>query len=265
MIPTTSPQELSFDAYQERQLHEITPAGLTARAAKLHASGRFSWTGAGWKPAPYVGHAVLATMDAAEENAEATRVLAEARDDLIAGYGRPDALFALPTESFHQTVANTLSAENHERLVVARGLEAAYPGRVARVLAELDSAGADEAPAMRMVGLALFGGAVGALGIFYTESGFERVLGFRDRFYGHAEIAGLGIRRTRPFIGHVTLAYLERAPDEVERARIVAVAGEINRGLARRELRFAMPRAELRAYAHLAEFRALSGLPVCTL
>ncbi len=267
MMPTTSPEELSFDAYQERQLHEITPAGLAARAAKLRASGRFQWNGRGWTPTPYNGHAVLATMDAAAENADAIRVLAAARDDLIAGLGRPHALYPLPAESFHQTIANTLSAEKYERLVVERGLEAAYPARVADVLGELDRSDgpAVDAPALRLVGLALFGGAVGALGVFYTEAAFERVLGFRDHFYGHADIVALGIRRTRPFIGHVTLAYLESEPGDSERARLVAVIGEINRGLARRELLFAMPRAELRAYDHLAEFRALPGLPASTL
>lgn len=267
MMPTTAPQELGFEAYQERQLHEISPAGLAERAAKLRASGRFHWTGQGWTPGRYVGHAVLAMMEAAEANTEAIRTLAVARDDLILGFGRPDALSPLPTESFHQTIANTLSEENHERLVVERGLEVTYPGRVARVLGELDRADAapGEAPAMRLVGLALFGGAVGALGVFDREVDFERVIGFREGFYGHAEIASLGIRRTRPFIGHVTLAYLERTPDDAERARLVAVVGEINRGLAWGGLRFAMPRAELRAYENLARFLALPGLPFCTL
>ena len=32
-----SEMELSFSAYQERQLHEISPAGVSARAAKLPA------------------------------------------------------------------------------------------------------------------------------------------------------------------------------------------------------------------------------------
>ncbi|MEN9840764.1 MAG: hypothetical protein RL376_564 [Verrucomicrobiota bacterium] len=254
--------ELSYRAYQDRQQAEVTPAGLAARAAKVGAAGKFRRVGASWAPVPYVGHAVLSVLATAPENAPTVTTLGLAQDALVAGFARPDALYALPKESFHQTVANTLSDDRYQRHVVDKGLVAEYPKQVAGALAELPENGAASVPVMRMIGISIFGTALGVLGVFEEEAGFDRVIALRDRFYGSPEIAALGIRRTRPFIGHVTLAYVESELNATERERLVAVVSEINQDLAKQTVRFAMPVAELRSYEHLAEFRPMPWLPV---
>jgi hypothetical protein len=87
------------------------------------------------------------------------------------------------------------------------------------------------------------------------------VLHFRDHFYGDARLADIGIRRTRPFIGHITLAYIERELDDATRARLVDLVISINRELSLHNLQFHLPAAELRAYRHLAEFTPFPALP----
>ena len=260
MIASTE-MELSFAAYQERQLHEISPAGLAARAGKLAPAGQFRFHEGRWTPEPYVGHAVVTMVASSKENTVLVDPLRNLQHALLTGFPDAGALYPLPVESFHQTIANTLSDEKHQRLIVDRGLAAEYPGIVTQTFADFPPAFPREPLTMRMVGVSLFRTAIGILGIFDREEGFQRVLQFRDHFYSHPRIAELGIRRTRPFIGHITLAYLERELDDSARKRLVEVVTSMNRSVALRDLRFHLPAAELRAYDHLAEFKPLSGLP----
>jgi hypothetical protein len=183
--------------------------------------------------------------------------------EVVRHFPAPGALAPLPPASFHQTLANTLSGDRHQRLVVERGLRESYPQRVTAAMAALPvSPSILTTPVvLRIVGLGIFGTALGALGVFEHEHDFRRVLHFRDQFYGHEDIARLGIQRTRPFIGHVTIAYVERPLAPAERMRLVDLLAGLNRVIAERNILFHLPHAELRAYEHLAEFRELPGLP----
>lgn len=257
--------ELSFAAYQGRQCYEVSPEGLRARAGKLMPGDKFRFLNGAWRPQPYPGHAVVTMVDGFAANAALAAQVRWTQHELSHGFNASDALYLLPPASFHQTIANTLSAENHQRLVVERGLTAGYPGMVTDVFTEMPRPRDERPVLMRMIGLSIFSTAIGLLGVFEQEEHFHRVLQFRDRFYAHERIAGLGIRRTRPFIGHITVAYLERLLSAGERTRLVDLLIAINREIATRELRFHLPHAELRAYDHLADFKPLPHLPVCLL
>ncbi len=254
--------ELAYNAYQVRQLHEVSPAGLRARVERIEPGNKFTFKTGGWSPLPYVGHAVVSMVEGHHENAPLLEQLRSIQNQLSYNVCDPSTLFLLPEASLHQTVANTLSDERHQRFVVDRGLAASYPAHVTSAFEDLPPSLALDRLSMRMIGLSLFSNAVGLLGIFDCEDDFHRVLHFREHFYGHERIGLLGIRRTRPFIGHVTVAYLERPLDSATKARLVEVAEAINRLLATRNVRFYLPKAELRAYEHLAEFKPLPGLPV---
>ena len=253
--------ELSFAAYQERQLHEISPAGVAARAAKLRPAEQFRYQDGAWVPNPYIGHAVVTMVGSTPANAPLVGALASIQHGLLERLAAPRSFYPLPATSFHQTIANTLSADKHQRLVVDRGLVAEYPAIVTNTFADIPALAARESLTMRMVGLSIFGTAIGLLGVFDREEGFHRVLHFRDHFYGDVRLADLGIRRTRPFIGHITLAYVERELDDATRARLVDLVISINRELSLHNLHFHLPAAELRAYRHLADFIPFPGLP----
>ena len=253
--------ELSFAAYQERQLLEISPAGVAARAAKLRPAEQFRYQDGAWVPNPYVGHAVVTMVGSTPANAPLVSALSSLQKSLLERLASPRTFCPLPAASFHQTIANTLSADKHQRLVVDRGLGAEYPAIVTNTFSDIPALAAREALTMRMVGLSLFGTALGLLGIFDREEGFHRVLHFRDHFYGDGRVAALGIQRTRPFIGHITLAYIERELDDAARAHLVDLVISINRELALQNLHFHLPAAELRSYRHLAEFTPFPSLP----
>lgn len=257
--------ELSWLAYQDRQHFEITRSRVAERAAAMRPGGKFHFHAGRWRPEPYVGHALVSMVDGVPSNGALRPQLEGLQAELSYAVGDPSVLYLLPPDSFHQTVANTLSADNHRRFVVERGLEDDYPRLVTEVLADIPEPAAREPVCLRLIGLSVFSTAIGALGVFDRESDFQRVLAFREHFYGHDRIGSLGIRRTRPFIGHVTLAYLEAPLEDACRERLVDAIDNLNRLLASRELRFHLPRVELRAYSHLAEFRTLPGLTTAPL
>jgi len=160
----------------------------------------------------------------------------------------------LPPDSFHQTIANTLSADRFKQHILYAGLEAAYPGLVEQAFDQIASSGGAEPLPMKMVGLSIFGTAIGMLGIFEDEEAYERVTSFRAGFYANQELAALDVRMTRPFIGHITLAYIEHSLNKNQKDQLAIVVGEINEALHSEKLLFNIANAGLRRYHHLAEF-----------
>jgi hypothetical protein len=71
----------------------------------------------------------------------------------------------------------------------------------------------------------------------------------------------IGLRRTRPFIGHVTLAYIEKILDDHEKAHLVETIVELNAEIARQELIFYIQCTEARWYDNLSAFKQHPGYP----
>ncbi|MEM9161250.1 MAG: hypothetical protein AAGB46_19565, partial [Verrucomicrobiota bacterium] len=63
-----------------------------------------------------------------------------------------------------------------------------------------------------------------------------------------------GLRRTRPFIGHITLGYIEDLPNEEEAHKFADGLSSINEKIAEQQLLFHMPKAELHSYETLSRF-----------
>ena len=87
-----SDMELSFAAYQERQLHEISPAGVTARAAKLRPAGQFAYHDGTWTPNPYIGHAVVTMVASTPANAPLVHAVTSIQKGLVERLAAPSAL-----------------------------------------------------------------------------------------------------------------------------------------------------------------------------
>jgi hypothetical protein len=254
--------ELDFATYQTRQHHETTPDQLTYRATKLRASGKFMWENGAWRGLSYEGCAVVSMVSTNPGNDGLSDALQAIQQQLTACFSDPATCFLLPPASFHQTVANTLSDDRYREHIVAPGLTNAYPTLVGQAFAGVPVATETAPINMRLVGLSLFSGAVGILGVFEQEADYDRILAFRNAFYADADLAALTVRRTRPFIGHITLAYLETEVLETEKTRLVETCMAINRQLADESLYFTISTTELRSYPHLADFQTKAGYPL---
>ncbi|NJO69755.1 MAG: hypothetical protein HC830_11165 [Bacteroidetes bacterium] len=115
---------------------------------------------------------------------------------------------------------------------------------------------------MRMTGLNVFGSCVALLGVFDKEEDYDTVISFRKQFYGNPVMQQSGICWTRPFIGHITLAYLGRELNHTERLMLESAVNEVNVAFDLSEAVFNINQTELRSYTDLSCFNTTSSYPV---
>ncbi len=118
---------------------------------------------------------------------------------------------------------------------------------------------------MKMVGLSIFGTAIGMLGVFDDQDAYNRVTRFRAGFYGNPDLAALDVRMTRPFIGHVTLTYIEHYLNKNQKDQLANVVTEVNESLTGEKLYFNITQTGLRRYHHLAEFIKQDNYPTSSI
>ena len=249
-----SNEELDYSAYQERQYGEISKSGLETRALSLGIGGRASYSYKRWTPLSYPGFALQAMLSESSQHESLSLELQEIQKRIDHSIGREGVLYPLPAPSFHQTVANTFSADRLRRHVIDNGILDTFPSIIENALNDWKKPDAQRPVSMRLIGLSLFRTAIGALGVFESRSDFERVIEFRDFFYGHPKLEAIGLTRTRPFIGHVTLNYVEDSLSGYEKQCLINQISRINEDLSGKQLVMQMPIAKLHRYDNLSAF-----------
>jgi hypothetical protein len=274
--------DLSLEDYTARQLRELEPDRLLERAMTARPSGNYRYlgasaspvknddgrrssedgssagqysfpSGAGWVPKPYPGFAVISMADENQGNAGLPEGLQAIQAELLGQCPWEGALYPLPAASFHQTVANTLSEERFLKHIVRPGLEPVYPDLIATLFEKMAVQPARVLP-MRLIGLSIFGTAVGVLGVFDNEADYWRILDFRSAFYADPGLQALDVRMTRPFIGHITVAYIEVDLTTRQRSALAVAVHNINRSLGDALPVFNQSLTGLRRYHHLSAF-----------
>ena len=253
--------ELSYSAYQERQLQAVSDAGVAASLKKAKQSDKFTYENDRWVKHPYPGYAVVSMLDSNPKNERLSTVLQAIQADLIWETKLNEYLFQLPDPSFHQTVANTLSSDKFITNIRSKGLEYTYPSLVEQAF-EAHTTKNEQAVRMRIVGISVFGSSLGVLGTFESENEFNRILDFRSHFYANNELENLGIKCTRPFIGHITLAYFGKDLTTEAADKLFNKITQLNAVLAKEELYFTMENASLRRYDELSVFQDLPNYPI---
>jgi 2'-5' RNA ligase len=261
MTETAGITDMSFDEYNSRQLYEISAERNRERALNAKPAGNFIYNGEFWSPQKYEGFAVISMLNENVENEALNARLIEIQKELQYNLQPAYAFYRLPSESFHQTVANTLSAERFKQHIVEAGLEEAYPAIISNAFDEIPAIENEEPIRMKMAGLSIFGTAIGILGIFENEEDYERIIRFRSGFYGDDQLAQLNVKMTRPFIGHITLAYIEHFLNKNQKDHLAVVISEINEVLGSEENYFTIADTGLRRYHHLAEFIKKDNYP----
>jgi hypothetical protein len=254
--------DMPFDEYNSRQLYEISAERNRERALNAKPAGNFIYNGDSWSPQKYEGFAVVSMLSDNIENEALTARLIEIQKELQYNLQPPYAFYRLPSESFHQTVANTLSASRFNEYIVEAGLLDTYPSIVGKAFDQIPTVENEEPIRMKMAGLSVFGTAIGILGIFENEEDYERIARFRSDFYGNDELTQLNIKMTRPFIGHITLAYIEHFLNKNQKDHLAVVISEINEVLESEENYFTIADTGLRRYHHLAGFIKQENYPI---
>jgi hypothetical protein len=261
MSETARMSDLSFEEYNKRQLFEISAERNRERALNAKPAGSFLYNGSSWIPQKYEGFAVVSMLSENSENEALTARLIEIQKELQYNLPPHYAFYLLPSESFHQTVANTLSAGRFKEHIEEAGLEEVYPSMIADAFEQIPVLDNEEPIRMKMAGLSIFGTAIGILGVFENEDDYDRIVNFRSVFYSDDQLAHLDVKMTRPFIGHITLAYIEHFLNKNQKDHLATVINEINEALSLEENYFTITNTGLRRYHHLAEFIKQDNYP----
>jgi len=226
--------DMSFADYNKRQLYEVSADRNKERAFNVKPAGNFLYTGATWVPQQYEGFAIVSMLNDNNENEALAARLTEIQTELQYNLSPAYAFYQLPSESFHQTVANTLSADRFKKNIIDAGLEAVYPSIVGGAFENIPEHDNQGPLMMKMAGLSVFGTAIGLLGVLENEDDYSRITRFRSGFYGDPKL-------THPL-------------NKNQKEHLASVVTEINEALSREENYFNIAKTGLRRYQHLAEF-----------
>ena len=262
---TARVSDLPFDEYNKRQLSEILAERIWERAHDAKPAGNFFYDGRNWLPQEYEGFAVVSMLNENEENESLVDRLTKIQTELQYNLSPPFGFYRLPAESFHQTMANTLSTDRFKKNIAEAGLEDAYPSIVANAFENIPGPDSMEPIRMRMAGLSIFGTAIGIIGVFENKDDYNRIVSFRSGFYNDEQLAQLDVKMTRPFIGHITLMYIEQNLTKNQKDHLADVINELNETLAEEENYFYISGTDLRRYHHLAEFIKQDNYPIHSL
>lgn len=253
--------DIPFGEYNKRQFYEISAERNRERAFNARPAGNFLFTLNNWVPQEYQGFAIVSMLSDNEGNDPLVARLVAIQKELQINLQPTYGFYQLPAESFHQTVANTLSADRFKQNILNAGLESAYPGLIEKSFAGIVKSDSGAALKMKMIGLSVFGTAIGMLGIFESETDYLRISNFRAGFYSTAELTALDVKMTRPFIGHITLTYIEHQLNKNQKEHLASVINEINESLINEHNYFNLTNTGLRRYHHLAEFLYQDNYP----
>jgi hypothetical protein len=247
-------EELQYEDYQLRQYAEIEPNKLFQRAEKIHFGNKFRYQNGEWEMIPYLGYALLSMVNDNPGNENLAAQLADIQNEIIKQTQLSHKLFPLPVASFHQTIANTLSDDRYYNHIIKAGLETKYPEIISHAISKITPIESANPISMRLIGLSLFGSALGILGVFEKEADFQRILHFRNQFYNNEDLNAIGVIRTRPFIGHITLLYFSEDISTEDGKVIANTCMEINKQIKFNDLYFKIHHTQLRQYEHLAHY-----------
>jgi len=113
---------------------------------------------------------------------------------------------------------------------------------------------------MKIIGLSIFGNAIGVLGVFEDPLHYQAILHFRNYFYEHPISKLIGIQQTRPFIGHITLAYLETEWTDKEKNLLCETVNELNKEWIAAEQFMFLSSAQLTSFQNLSLFQQIQGI-----
>lgn len=257
--------DIPFGEYNKRQFYEISAERNRERANNARPAGNFIKKGNTWVPQEYEGFAVVSMLNAHQDNKPLNARLIDIQKELQINLQPTYGFYQPPAESFHQTVANTLSADRFKLHILNAGLASVYPGMIEKAFESIEKPAHVTELKMKMIGLSVFGTAIGMLGIFENEADYNRITKFRSGFYGSPDLANLDVKMTRPFIGHITLTYIEHQLNKNQKDHLATVINEINESLIKENNYFNLTQTGLRRYHHLAEFLYQENYPICKL
>lgn len=253
--------DFGYAEYQSRQRFAIGVDNIYKQSDLLRNSGQFIFDGENWVRNSYNGFAIVSMVRDNPSNQELMEVLRTVSDVLDQQLNQNETYYILPEESYHQTIANTLSEQRYFENIVDKGRFFEFPGIVRDAFRKIQLDERSIPMKMNMIGLNVFGTCIALLGEFMLEDDFNSVINFREQFYNDPKLGSLDVKWTRPFVGHITLAYLGREISAKERLLLANTINDINSSIDFSQAVFNIDKTELRSYSDLSCFNSRPGYP----
>ncbi len=203
----------SYDEYIERVQQK---ADEDLRRLEWRRPGKYALTESSserlhFKPVPYPGCTVLAIPYPCRDLA----YMADLQGKLVEA---SEEFAPVPVDTFHMTIADLVAGEKYESLGARRRNQ--LLARASELAASWNCGTLIRA---RICGLSAFPGVVVALVDFESASDYQKVIQLRSAIYGDGQLREFGVTREFPFVGHVTLGYVESAAAN----RVAEVTGNL--------------------------------------
>lgn len=255
-------EELTFLEHNDRQVREVEVGVLRGKKGLFRFGKKFRLVEGKWQTLPYRGFAFVSMVKDNSGNGTLLEALCNCQQQLLEGELQ-DQIFPLPPDSFHQTIANFLSGNRYAANIEAHGLTSSYPKVVEQALRQISPLSPTNPLIMQMIGLGIFGSALGVLGVFPSETDYSKIIHLRNGLYHTPQMNSMGIHRTRPFIGHITLGYFgeEIVGNESLQKQLIEKCISINQTIKNGAWKFTIHAAQLRRYEDLSRFEHPSNYP----
>ena len=208
MLASEQITELTQQYHNDRQAFEATLQGLNQRAEKLKSTNKFKCIEGVWYPQDYKGYAIVSMLDTNFDNEELSEKLVSIQNRILETMQLPHQFYMMPQASFHQTVVNTLSGSRFKEYIINKGLEATYPEIIQSAIEKTTESSLVSPIKMNFTGIGIFGSAIGILGVIEDDQHWKAIMQLRKELYNNPDLNQYDIKRTRPFIAHITLGYI---------------------------------------------------------
>jgi len=261
-VPIT---DLNYIDYHYKQWKELTYEQQVYKANHVKAANNFSFENNEWIALPYYGFGMISMLQQHEKNVLLSQQLVDTQEKLMLLLQEKTSIeihgkiYLLPENSFHQTIANALSNTRYDLNITEKGLTEIYPDYLNKLLKTYKSVSDHKTLRMKMIGLGIFGNAIGILGVFDDPLEYNSILHFRDYFYNNEMVTGMGIQKTRPFIGHITLAYIESDLSLIEKTALVEVTTTLNEQWQNEKHFFYIDQTQLTSFKNLSNFHTFQN------
>jgi hypothetical protein len=255
------PAEMSWEQHEIRQRFEISAVGLQTRSQQLQVARKFSAAHEGWQPCSYAGYAIVSLLRASVDNSQLEQFLLALQHHIEVAFPCPKRICMLPAHSFHQTIANTFSDERLLQHLPQESQRQSFPQRIAEAMHGVNRHQRSEPLCLRVLGLGIFRSAFGVLLSVPRQQDYDEIIYLRDHVYTHPALRAVGLCRTRPFVAHISLGYIEAEFTEAERIQFSELFSDLNAAITHQQLFLYISSAQLSWYDDLSTFQIQPSFP----
>jgi hypothetical protein len=119
--------DLTYTEYTQWQQNSVSLENLQNQSLQLKISKHFIFNNGKWNIPDYEGFAIISKLNSNTGNKKCFSQLCHLREILRFRLRNEAFYYWLPEDSYHQTIANTLSSERYYLNLKAPGLEKEYP------------------------------------------------------------------------------------------------------------------------------------------